>query len=300
MCDSQLTQIRFWGDDERKWEWPALPDPLPAPVIDNHCHLDFAAGPNAPTPLAALDKAASVGVSRIVQVGTDLETSIWSAKFAAQDPRVLAAVALHPNDAPEVAEQGNLDWQLAELDRLAKQPRVRAIGETGLDFFRTEEARRGFQLESFEAHIELAKRHGVALQIHDRDAHDEVVATLKRVGAPERTVFHCFSGDTELARVCNDNGWYMSFSGTSTFKNAPYLREAMQLADPRLLLVETDSPFLTPEPVRGRPNAPYLMVHTVRRMAETLGRDVAELANSLTANTEAVYGSWETGLDGDA
>ncbi|MDO4241988.1 MAG: TatD family hydrolase [Microbacteriaceae bacterium] len=294
--NTELGQIRFWREDERKWEWPEPPEPLPSPVIDNHTHLDFAAGPHAPTPLEALEKAAAVGVTRIVQVGTDLETSIWSAKFAANNPRVLAAIALHPNDAPEVAERGQLDEQLAALDELAAQPRVRAIGETGLDYFRTDETGRASQTASFEAHIALAKKHGIALQIHDRDAHDDVVATLLRMGAPERTVFHCFSGDAELAKTCNDNGWYMSFSGTATFKNAPYLREALEIADHDLVLVETDAPFLTPEPVRGRPNAPYLLPYTVRRLADHLGEDLAEFAARTAANTERVYGSWETGL----
>ncbi len=289
-------QIRFWGDAERKWEWPADPDTLPVSVVDNHCHLDFAAGPEALHPFAALDRAESVGVGRIVQVGTDLETSVWSAKFAAIEPRVLAAVALHPNDAPDVAAQGKLEFQIGELDRLAAQPRVRAIGETGLDYFRTQENGRSAQAASFEAHIALAKKHEIALQIHDRDAHDDVVETLLRVGAPAKTVFHCFSGDVELARICNDNGWYMSFSGTATFKNAPYLREAFEIADKALVLVETDSPFLTPEPVRGRPNAPYLMPHTVRRLAAVADLPVAEMCEIFNRNTEAVYGSWEAGL----
>lgn len=288
-------QIRFWGDTERKREWPPAPEALPLPVYDNHCHLDFAAGPDAPHPFAALELAAAVGVQGIVQVGTDLETSIWSAAFAAADERVLAAVALHPNDAPQVAAAGKLEFQLAELDRLAAQPRVRAIGETGLDYYRTQEDGRAAQAASFEAHIALAKQHGVALQIHDRDAHADVVATLLRLGAPERTVFHCFSGDAELARICNDHGWVMSFSGTVTFKNAPQLRDALAIADRSLILVETDAPFLTPEPVRGRPNAPYLMPYTVRRMAELLDLELAEMCSLLAANTERVYGSWAVG-----
>ena len=169
---------------------------------------------------------------------------------------------------------------------------MRAVGETGLDFFRTGEDGRDAQIESFEAHIDIAKGNGLALQIHDRDAHDAVVSTLTRIGAPERTVFHCFSGDAELAKICNDHGWFMSFSGTSTFKNAQGLRDALAVAKPELVLIETDAPFLTPEPFRGRPNAPYLMPHTVRRMAEALGEPLEELCARLAANTEKVYGSW--------
>ena len=233
-----------------------------------------------------------MGVRGVVQVGTDLETSKWSAALAASDPRVLAAVALHPNHAPKLSDEGLLCAHLSEISRLAAEPRVRAIGETGLDFFRTGEDGRDAQNESFEAHIDIAKANGLAMQIHDRDAHDAVVETLRRVGAPERTVFHCFSGDADLARLCNDNGWYMSFAGTVTFKNAPALREALLVAKPELVLAETDAPYLTPEPFRGRPNAPYLLPNTVRRMAETLGQPLDELCAQIAANTERVYGSW--------
>lgn len=279
---------------------PQSPEPLPVPVYDNHTHLEFEDGLEVLDPLESLDRAAAVGVRGVVQVGTDLETSRWGAQLAAADPRVLAAVALHPNEAPKLFAQGQLSAQLSEIARLAAQPRVRAVGETGLDFFRTGEDGRDAQVESFEAHIDIAKANNIAMQIHDRDAHDEVVATLKRIGAPARTVFHCFSGGAELARICNDRGWYMSFAGTMTFKNAPALREALQVAKPELVLVETDAPFLTPEPFRGRPNSPYLMPHTVRRMAETLGVELDELCARLVANTEKVYGSWDDGLEAAA
>src|SRR5690606_522396 len=181
-------------------------------------------------PIASLDLAERSGVRGVVQVGTDLATSKWSAQLAASDPRVLAAVALHPNEAPKLFAQSKLSAHLSEISRLAAEPRVRAVGETGLDFFRTGEDGRDAQIEAFETHIDIAKVNGIALQIHDRDAHDEVVATLLRNGAPARTVFHCFSGDEELARICNDHGWYMSFSGTMTFKNAPRLRDALRVA----------------------------------------------------------------------
>ncbi|KUF06550.1 deoxyribonuclease [Leucobacter sp. G161] len=276
---------------------PENPEPLPFPVYDNHTHMEFDFDGEVLDPLESLARAEAVGVRGVVQVGTDLETSRWSAEFAANDARVLAAVALHPNEAPRLAAAGKLSEHLSEIARLATQPRVRAVGETGLDFFRTGEDGRDAQYESFETHIEIAKANSIALQIHDRDAHDEVVATLTRVGAPARTVFHCFSGDAALARICNERGWYMSFAGTMTFKNAPALREALEIARPELVLVETDAPFLTPEPFRGRPNAPYLMPHTVRRLAEVQGKSLADVCEQLAANTERVYGTWEMDTD---
>jgi TatD DNase family protein len=272
---------------------PPAPEPLPVPVYDNHTHLEFEDGIDVLDPIDSLERAEAVGVRGVVQVGTDLETSRWGAALAANDPRVLAAVALHPNEAPRLFAAGKLSEHLSEISRLASQPRVRAIGETGLDFFRTGEDGRESQIEAFEAHIEIAKQNGIALQIHDREAHEAVVATLLRVGAPERTVFHCFSGDVELVRICAEHGWYLSFAGTMTFKNAQSLRDALGVADPSRVLVETDAPFLTPAPFRGRPNAPYLMPHTVRRMAEVLDEDLAELCTRLAANTERVYGSWD-------
>ncbi len=289
--------IRKRAAGERDLTRPPLPEPLPVPIYDNHTHLEFEDGLEVLDPRDSLERAERVGVAGVVQVGTDLETSRWSAEMAASDPRVLAAVALHPNEAPKLFAQGLLSAHLSEISRLASQPRVRAVGETGLDFFRTGEDGRDAQIESFEAHIDIAKGNGLALQIHDRDAHDAVVSTLTRIGAPERTVFHCFSGDAELAKICNDHGWYMSFSGTSTFKNAQGLRDALAVAKPELVLIETDAPFLTPEPFRGRPNSPYLMPHTVRRMAEALGEPLDELCARLAANTEKVYGSWETTAD---
>lgn len=244
--------------------------------------------------LEQLDRASSVGVRGVVQVGGDVESSIWSAEQAAREPRMLAAVAIHPNEAPRYDAAGELDDALAVIAELATRPRVRAIGETGLDFFRTGEEGRAAQFRSFEAHIDIAKQNGLALQIHDRDAHDDVIETLLRVGAPERTVFHCYSGDGVMARICADNGWYMSFAGTVTFKNAENLRDALEVAPRQLLLVETDAPFLTPTPLRGRPNAPYLLPHTLRFMASHLGTDVSMLAAQITSNTELVYGTWDS------
>jgi TatD DNase family protein len=276
----------------RDLTYPPLPEPLAVAVYDNHTHLEISDGElgGELDYLEQLDRAESVGVKGVVQVGGDLETSRWSASVAATEPRMLAAVALHPNEAPEFAD---LDAALAEIDALAAQPRVRAVGETGLDFFRTGEEGRDAQYRSFEAHIEIAKKHGIALQIHDRDAHAEVIATLLRVGAPERTVFHCFSGDAEMARIAADHGWYLSFAGTVTFKNAAGLREALSVTPLDRIMVETDAPYLTPSPFRGRPNSPYLIPLTLRAMAEHLDAGVDELAAQVAATTEHVYGSWE-------
>lgn len=280
--------------------WPPLPEALVVPVYDNHTHLDPVVSSYRGEEVEAidyreqLDRASSVGVRGVVQVGTDLRSSRWSAETAAIEPRMLAAVALHPNEAPELDARGRLDDALGEIAELATWPRTRALGETGLDFYRTGEGGRAAQFRSFEAHIDIAKQTDRALQIHDREAHAEVVATLKRVGAPERTVLHCFSGDAEFAESCAENGWYMSFAGNVTFKNAQQLRDALAVVPRSLLLVETDAPFLTPTPFRGRPNAPYLIPHTVRAMAEVLGTDVGHLAAQLASNTEAVYGRWDS------
>jgi TatD DNase family protein len=277
----------------RDREYPPPPEALIVPIYDNHTHLDIADGTTPMGYKEQLDRASSVGVRGVVQVGTDRETSRWSAEMAAIEPRMLAAVAIHPNEAPRYEKNGELDDALEEIAQLATLPRVAAIGETGLDFYRTGEEGRAAQFCSFEAHIEIAKTNGIALQIHDRDAHNEVVHTLLRLGAPERTVFHCFSGDAEFARLCADHGWYMSFAGNVTFKNADNLRAALAVAPRSLLLVETDAPFLTPTPVRGRPNAPYLLPYTLRAMAEYLGTDVSMLAAQIASNTELVYGNWD-------
>ena len=281
--------------DGRDLAYPPLPEALTVPVYDNHTHLEIADGEQPLDYREHLDRASSVGVRGVVQVGNDVETSRWSAETAAIEPRMLAAGARPPHAPPDYAERGELDDALAVIAELAGRPRVRAVGETGLDFFRTEEGpRRDAQFASFEAHIEIAKQNGIALQIHDRDAHAAVVATLKRVGAPERTVFHCFSGDVELANICAENGWYMSFAGNITFKNAPNLREALRVAPRNLIMVETDAPFLTPTPYRGRPNAPYLVPLTLRAMAETIGTDASTLAAQINSNTELVYGRWDS------
>ncbi|MFM2024467.1 MAG: hypothetical protein RLZZ56_480 [Actinomycetota bacterium] len=273
--------------------YPPLPEALEVATYDNHTHFDIAYGDEALSTQQQLDKAASVGIKGVVQVGVTLQTSKWSAELAATESRVLAAVALHPNEAPEYGTLAKLDEAIAEIASLAAQPRVRAIGETGLDYFRTEgEAALALQQHSFEEHIRIAKENDIALMIHDRDAHEQVVATLKRVGVPNKVVFHCYSGDVDLAQICIDNGWYMSFAGNITIKRNEHLRNSLAMAPKELILVETDAPFLTPEPFRGRPNASYLVPITVRKMAEVRSVDVNELSAQLAENTETVYGSW--------
>ncbi|MCK2037401.1 TatD family hydrolase [Microbacterium sp. SSW1-49] len=281
------------GDGRKDLRYPAAPEPLRVPVYDNHAHLEILDGDEPLSLTEQLDRAAAVGIAGVIQASGDIESSRWAVEAAASDSRVLAAVAIHPNDAPTYAEAGRLDEAIAVIDELAAHPRTRAIGETGLDFFRTEPERRAPQFAAFEAHIALAKKHGIAMQIHDRDAHEAVLETLTRVGAPERTVFHCFSGDDAMAKVCADAGYHLSFAGNVTFKNAQNLRDALAVTPLERILVETDAPFLTPVPLRGRPNAPYLVPITVRFMAAELGIDVDELSAQLAANTLRVYGSFE-------
>lgn len=273
-------------------EFAPLPEPLPFAIADAHAHLEIVTNdtPESDSVRRVLDEAKSVGVDRVVQVGYSAEQSQWCAKLAEIYPgRVLAAVALHPNEAPVVE---NLAADLAIIEELAQQPRVRAIGETGLDYFRTPPELRGVQQESFKWHIELAKRTNKALVIHDRDSHDDVLSVLLEVGAPEKTVFHCFSGDVEMAKICIDRGYILSFAGTMTFKNAPALREAVKLVPHSQLLVETDSPFLAPTPHRGMQNTPAQIPTIVRAMAAERGEDLEELCVALSANTERIFGSF--------
>jgi TatD DNase family protein len=277
-------------------ERPGLPEALPHPVVDNHCHLDIARGEDEPAlPVAeALDLAASVGVTRVVQIGCDLEGARWAVETAEAHEQVVAGVALHPNEAPGLAEALRLDDALAQIERLARDSdQVRAVGETGLDYYRTGEEGRAAQHESFRAHIELAKALDKTLVIHDRDAHEDVLRLLDEAGPPDRWVMHCFSGDAEFARACLGRGAYLSFAGTVTFKNAEPLREALRAAPLDRILVETDAPYLTPMPHRGRLNASYLVPLTVRSMAASRGVGVSELCEAIAANTDVAFGgSW--------
>jgi TatD DNase family protein len=279
---------------------PPVPEALPLPVADSHTHLDM----QNRTVEESLRLSVSVNVTTLVQVGCDVPSSEWATQAAVKHPEIHATVALHPNEGPRLV-LGDVDgWSrqhrapggaaaleaaLARIDELAGLPQVVGVGETGLDYYRTGPEGAAAQQESFRRHIEIAKRHGKALVIHDRDAHEDVLRILAEEGAPERVVFHCYSGDAAMAKICAERGYVMSFAGPVTFKANEPLREALRVAPLELVLVETDAPFLTPLPYRGRPNAPYLIPLTVRSMAETRGMDVAELCAAIDANTRRVF-----------
>ena len=269
-----------------------LPEPLPAPTVDTHAHMEIITdtAPDSPEVAEIIAEAKSVNVDRIMQVGYSAEQSAWCVAAAEKwSTSVLAAVALHPNEAP-VVENLEADW--AVIAKLAEHPRVRAIGETGLDYFRTPPELRARQQESFKWHIELAKKSKKALVIHDRDSHDDVLSVLLEVGAPEKVIFHCFSGDVEMAKTCIERGYVLSFAGTLTFKNAPALREAVKLVPINQLLIETDSPFLSPMPHRGALNTPAQIANIVRAMAVERNADLGELASALGDNAERLFGSF--------
>ena len=284
---------------------PGLPEPLPRPVIDSHTHLDATQVASGLTVEDNLAAAAAVGVDRVVQIGCDLADSAWAERLAAREPSVVACVALHPNEAARL-DDAVLDAQCARIEALAAAgPHVRGVGETGLDYYRTRDAAgRERQRRSFATHLGIAARLGLTLAIHDRDAHDDVLAVLddgaaRGVTAP-RVIMHCFSGDAAHARACLERGAWLSFPGVVTYKNAPALREALLATPLDRLLVETDAPYLTPMPFRGRWNAPYLVPHTVAFIAAQLGCDVGDLCDRLTANAEAAYGGpWGGAAPGD-
>jgi TatD DNase family protein len=258
------------------------PEPLPRPALDSHTHLDIMGLP-VPDVVTA---ARAAGIWRVVTVGTDLESSRWSARCAAEHDGVYAAVAIHPNDTAAVAESA-----LAEIGALAGLPRVVAVGETGLDYYR-DHSGPSVQRWWFREHIKIAKRAGKALMIHDREAHADVLRILEQEGPPPRVVFHCFSGDAAMVKQCAEAGYLMSFAGNLTFAGAQPLRDAAAAAPPGLLLVETDAPFLTPVPNRGRPNSPAMTAYTLRCLAEVKGMEVAELCDTITANALRAFGPW--------
>lgn len=269
-----------------------LPQPLKTKTVDSHAHLELIhnSEPDSPLIKKTLDEAASVGIDRVVQVGYSAEQSIWSVKCAESFiGQVVAAVALHPNEAPVVED---LEKDLKVIDELAANPRVRAIGETGLDFFRTPENLRDRQKYSFARHIKMAKEHKKALVIHDRDSHRAVLDLLIQEGAPENTIFHCFSGDAQMAKECIANNYILSFAGTVTFKNAPQLREAAVLVPVEQLLVETDSPFLAPMPNRGALNTPAQIPNTLRVIADLRNESVDYLAGAISENAERIFGKF--------
>ena len=271
---------------------PELPDRLPITVVDNHTHLDISRDGEPIDVAATLVAARSVGVDRLVQIGCDLPAARLTVDLVDAHASILGGVALHPNEAPQLAEQGRLEAAFEEIEALTAHPRIRVVGETGLDYFRTGEDGRGAQEESFRRHIDLAKRTGKVLQVHDRDAHDEVLRVLDSEGAPEAVVLHCFSGDVRFARAAVERGYYLSFAGTVTFKSAQPLRDALAVTPLERILVETDAPYLTPHPWRGATNAPALMPWTVRMMAAVLSVSVPELCTVTSATSERIYGPW--------
>ena len=273
------------------------PEPLPAAALDSHCHLDLIERPGA----EVLAEARAAGITRVVTVGTDLASSRWAARCAAGHAGapaadgladVYAAVAIHPNETTAAASSpAERETVLTQIAELAALPQVRAVGETGLDYYR-DHAGPAVQRDWFRAHIAIAKQAGKALMIHDRDAHEDVLAILEAEGPPEKVIFHCFSGDAAMAKRCAEAGYVMSFAGNITFKNAQPLRDAAAAAPAGLLLVETDAPFLTPVPHRGKPNSPAMVAHTVRALAAVKQIGVAEMCALVTATGERMFGPW--------
>lgn len=281
----------------RKGDWPPAPESLPVAVVDNHCHLEWPAGDAPRSVERQLADASAVGIDRVVQIGCDVESARWTAQAVEEYPAMLGGVALHPNDAPEHGDGTHAsglsyDEAFAEISELARGDRIRVVGETGLDYFRTGPEGRDAQIRSFRDHIALAKELGKPLQIHDRDAHADVLSVLESDGAPEQTVFHCFSGDAGMARLCAERGYYLSFAGTVTFKNAHGLRAALSVTPLSQVLVETDAPFLTPHPHRGAPNSPYLVPLTMRVIADVTGVTLEVACQSVSDTSNALYGPW--------
>ncbi|MBE3001200.1 TatD family hydrolase [Nocardiopsis sp. HNM0947] len=296
-------------DERNRQTPPPVPEPLRVPVADSHTHMDM----QTPGVEEIIATAAGVGVTPLVQVGVDLPSSRWAVEVAEAHPgQVWAAVALHPNEAPRIVhgdgadgvEVDDTDWagkaragvgieglehEIEQIAELAALPQVVAVGETGMDTFRTGPEGKRAQEASFRRHIAIAKRTGKALMIHDREAHEDVLRVLEEEGAPQTVVFHCFSGDADMAKICAEHGYYMSFAGNVTFASAEQLREAAKAAPADRILVETDAPFLTPKPYRGRPNAPYLVPHTLRALAEAKGMDEDELAGAVADNARRAF-----------
>lgn len=272
------------GKKDKRQELPPVPEALAAAAVDAHTHLDACGAKTAEDVREMLDRAQSAGVGRVVTVADDIDSARWAVEAATWDDRVFAAVALHPTRTKDFGDDDR-----ATLEELAAHPRVVAVGETGLDYY-WDYSPPEPQQEAFRWHIDLAKRTGKPLMIHDREAHDDILRILDEEGAPEKVVFHCFSGDAEFAKSCVDAGYVLSFAGTATFRNAKGLREAAEAVPLEQMLVETDAPFLTPHPFRGRPNQPYCVNYTLRDLAELRGMNVDELAVATTATAERVFG----------
>lgn len=305
--------------------YPDVPEQLPHEVVDNHTHLpvgtdpggsgdtrDYSARPAnevPPTIVEHLARMEAVGVRAAITSGCEVPDLAESAELAALHPgRIYATLAIHPNEAPlhcGITDKGpdglehgldphhrdySLDDAVSLVSELARRDGVVAIGETGLDYYRTGEAGKAAQAEAFRMHIALAKELDLPLQIHDREAHEDCIRILLADGAPERTVFHCFSGDVDMARVCAEQGWYGSFGGTLTYSANEELRAAFLALPAELVLLETDAPYLTPMPWRGHPNATYACAYTARYGADLREIDLDAWCTQLDANTREVYG----------
>jgi TatD DNase family protein len=260
----------------------ALPEPG---GFDAHTHVDIMGLPVD----GVLAAASAVGIKRVVNVGCDLPSSRWSVSAAAEYADVYAAVAIHPNETGAVYRER--EPVLAAITELAESPKVVAIGETGLDYYRDRSAR-DVQQAWFRAHIALAQRTGKALMIHDRNAHEDVLSILEEYAPwpPQKVIFHCFSGDAEMAERCAAAGYVMSFAGNVTFKNAVPLQEAARVAPAQLMLAETDAPFMTPVPHRGKPNSPAMTAYTIRYLAALKNLDIADFCAQLQATGSRVFG----------
>jgi TatD DNase family protein len=294
--DNELRARKDFGVTEsKKREYPPLPEKLTTTTVDAHCHLDIEDEDIFMSVEDSLAKAKAVGITGIVQVGVDVPSSRWAVKTAKEFSQIHATVALHPNDAPLIAlEKGEsaLDEAIAEIAELAKEDVVRAIGETGVDFFRTSEEGRSFQEKSFRAHIQIANKLNKPVMVHDRDAHLDALRILDDEKA-QQVIFHCYSGDKEFAQELVKRGWYLSFAGTCTFKNAQSLRDALQVTPLENVLVETDAPFLTPMPYRGYPNSSYMIPLTLATMAKEMNVDINTVADATRTNAEKLFGKFE-------
>ena len=294
--DNELRARKDFGVTEsKKREYPPLPEKLTTTTVDAHCHLDIEDEDIFMSVEDSLAKAKAVGITGIVQVGVDVPSSKWAVKTAQEFSQIHATVALHPNDAPLIAlEKGEnaLDEAIAEIAELAKEDVVRAIGETGVDFFRTSEEGRAFQEKSFRAHIQIANKLNKPVMVHDRDAHLDALRILDDEKA-QQVIFHCYSGDKEFAQELVKRGWYLSFAGTCTFKNAQNLRDALQVTPLENVLVETDAPFLTPMPYRGYPNSSYMIPLTLATMAQEMNVDINTVADATRTNAEKLFGKFE-------
>lgn len=294
--DNELRARKDFGVTEsKKRVYPPLPEKLTTTTVDAHCHLDIEDEDIFMSVEDSLAKAKAVGITGIVQVGVDVPSSKWAVKTAKEFSQIHATVALHPNEAPVIAlEKGEsaLDEAIAEIAELAKEDVVRAIGETGVDFFRTSEEGRAFQEKSFRAHIQIANKLNKPVMVHDRDAHLDALRILDDEKA-QQVIFHCFSGDKEFAQELVKRGWYLSFAGTCTFKNAQSLRDALQVTPLENVLVETDAPFLTPMPYRGYPNSSYMIPLTLATMAKEMNVDINTVADATRTNAEKLFGKFE-------